>query len=181
VLALEWEHFGLLNELRAAGFTCPEGASYPANPVPLKFDCRLWKASQLHSKDMADQNYFAHDSKDGRSPWDRAKAQGISAGGENIAAGTGTAAGVLTQWKNSDGHCRNMGNAGSKLFAVGYAPGGSYRHYWTQMFAGEQTVDTSCHPDSSLLMAANEHSEAATSAPVQATDQLIGEPWFAIE
>eukprot|EP00913_Durusdinium_trenchii_P020836 g19575.t1 len=46
-----WEHFGLLNELRAEGFTCPNGASYDPNPVPLRFDCRLWRAARLHSED----------------------------------------------------------------------------------------------------------------------------------
>ena len=46
-----WEHFGLLNELRAEGFTCPNGQSYAANPTPLNFDCRLWKAAKLHSEE----------------------------------------------------------------------------------------------------------------------------------
>eukprot|EP00435_Cladocopium_sp_Y103_P060641 s913_g22.t1 len=46
-----WEHFGLLNDLRAEGFTCPNGASYAANPEPLKFDCRLWRAARLHSEE----------------------------------------------------------------------------------------------------------------------------------
>merc|ERR1712232_274013 len=100
---LEWEHFKLVNKLRAAGFTCPDGTSYAPNSEAMKFDCRLWKASQLHSQDMADKNYFSHTSKDGRSPWDRARAQGASASGENIAAGSSTAQAVLEQWKKSNG------------------------------------------------------------------------------
>jgi len=147
-LEREWEHFGLLNELRASGFTCPSGQDYSPNPVPLKFECRLWKASQLHSQDMADQSYFSHTSSDGRSPWARASAQGINANAENIAAGSSTAEAVLEQWKRSDGHCKNMLNPTMKLFAVGYgySEGSPYRHYWTQMFSsGDAPVDDSCH------------------------------------
>lgn len=145
-----WEHFDLVNQLRAEGYTCPEGRSYEANPTPLRFDCRLWKASKLHSEDMGAQNYFSHTSLDGRSPWDRAEAQGIRANGENIAAGRSSPSGVLDQWKNSDGHCKNMMNSNFKVFAVGYAYDSSsrYRHYWTQMFKSSDVsdLDTSCYP-----------------------------------
>merc|ERR1719221_342344 len=101
VSAKAWEHFQLVNQLRAQGFTCPQGATFAPNPLPLKFDCRLWVASRLHSEDMAAQNYFSHTSKDGRSPWKRAEEQGTDAHGENIAAGSGSAAGALVQFKNS--------------------------------------------------------------------------------
>ncbi len=115
----------------------------------------MWQASYLHSKDMAEQNYFSHTSKDGRSPWQRAADAGTSANGENIAAGRGTAEAVLEQWKASNGHCNNMMKPGFKAFAVGYFAGGSYRHYWTQMFRSseEQPTDGSCHASHGLLEA----------------------------
>ena len=141
------EHFNLLNAKRAEGFSCPLGSVYPANPTPLVFDCRLWRASQLHSQDMGDNGYFSHYSQEGRSPWDRAEAQGISAHGENVAAGNAGAQAVLDQWLGSDGHCRNMGNAGFKMAAVGYAYSAAspYGHYWTQMFKSNLVeADTSC-------------------------------------
>jgi uncharacterized protein YkwD len=143
VSAVEWEHFGLVNELRAEGFTCPEGNTYTPNSQPLFFDCRLWKASYLHSDDMAQNNYFAHNSQDGRSPWQRAEAQGISASAENIAKGQSTAAAVLNSWKNSDGHCNNMMNPNNEAFAVGHAADGNL---WTQMYKRSNETDTSCHP-----------------------------------
>jgi len=180
VSARAWEHFELVNELRATGFTCPNGATFSPNRIPLQFDCRLWRAAQLHSQDMADQAYFSHDSKDGRSPWDRAEAQGIRANGENIAGGRDTAQGVLEQWKNSDGHCRNMGNPAFKLFAVGYGfnVGSPLRHYWTQMFKTQEVdLDKSCYPAKSMLMVTNEHFESTTSAPTPASDEAVGEPW----
>jgi len=184
VSARAWEHFELVNELRAAGFTCPKGTMFTPNRIPLQFDCRLWRASQLHSQDMADQAYFSHDSQDGRSPWDRAEAQGIRANGENIAAGRGTAQEVLEQWKNSDGHCRNMGNPAFKLFAVGYGfnAGSPFRHYWTQMFKTQEVdLDKSCYPTESMLMVTHEHFESTTSAPTPASDEPVGEPWSSLD
>lgn len=186
VSARAWEHFALVNMLRSKGFTCPNGASFAANPTPLQFDCRLWRASQLHSQDMADNAYFSHSSQDGRSPWDRAEAQGISANGENIAAGRESAQAVLDQWKNSDGHCRNMGNPSFKLFAVGYAfnAGAPYRHYWTQMFKiMEVDLDTSCYPEEDQSAAGESLSIkpseflARTPAPSPKSGELVGEPW----
>jgi hypothetical protein len=140
---------------------------------------------------MGDNAYFSHSSQDGRSPWDRANAQGISANGENIAAGRDSAEGVLEQWKNSDGHCRNMGNPSFKLFAVGYAfnAGSPYRHYWTQMFkTAVVDLDTSCYPEedqsagsASLIVVVNEHFEATTPAPSPESGELVGEPWSTVD
>jgi len=144
---VEWESFRLLNELRKAGFTCPNGANYPANDTPLLFDCRLWRAAYLHSEDMAKNNYFSHYSKDGRSPWDRAKAQAngaFIANAENIAINSVQAVGAIEAWKRSDGHCRGMMNASRTSMGVG-----SYERHWTQMLGGQNAnqVDTSCYPD----------------------------------
>jgi len=52
---------------------------------------------------MGAQGYFAHNSKDGRTPWDRADAQGLGANGENLAAGRSGAEEALQQLLDSDG------------------------------------------------------------------------------
>jgi len=158
-LDVDLELIDLLNALRAAGGECVDDSgttnTYEANSVPLEFDCRLWKASQLHSQDMADNNYFNHDSQDGRSPWDRAEAQGISASGENIAAGSSSAQAALDQWKGSFGHCNNMMNPDAKLVGVARAENSdsTYTYYWTQMFAveGQKPADDSCTSDAFSL------------------------------
>ncbi|CAJ1366556.1 unnamed protein product [Effrenium voratum] len=170
-----WEHFALVNQLRAEGYTCPNGASYAPNPTPLNFDCRLWRASRLHSEDMASQNYFSHTSLDGRSPWDRAEEQGISANGENIAAGRSSASGALEQWKNSDGHCKNMMSSKHHVFAVGYAYDSSarYKHYWTQMLKHSDVsdLDTSCYPATATISTTSETTTmtSSTSATTMST------------
>jgi uncharacterized protein YkwD len=175
VSSLEWEYFELQNALRAQGFKCPQGAAFQPNPVPLKFDCRLWKASKLHSEDMAARGYFSHRSLDGRSPWQRAEEQGFfRANGENIAAGRGTAAGVLEQWKRSDGHCRNMMKKDSKVAGVGYGAGGPYRHYWTQMFSDSDTsdLDTTCYPSSVAPVQSGMEADAEDTH-----ETILAEPW----
>lgn len=96
----------------------------------LKGNAKLARAARKHSKDMAVNDYFSHDSQDGRSPWDRIKAEGYAnPGAENIAAGYPTAAAVMKGWMNSPGHKANIVNC--KLKALGV---GEYKNYWTQDF-----------------------------------------------
>mmetsp|Transcript_96172 Transcript_96172/g.242307 ORF Transcript_96172/g.242307 Transcript_96172/m.242307 type:complete len:518 (+) Transcript_96172:53-1606(+) len=171
----EWEHFQLLNQLRAQGFTCPGGMVFEPNPVAIKLDCRLWKAARLHSEDMAAQGYLAHTSKDGRSPWDRAKQQGVIAGAENVYAGGHSPEGSYGCFLKSGGHCRNMMNPDSKIFGGGVG-GDSYPYYWTQMFGPDQgDVDTTCYPsDAVQLVQMHDAAEGATDA---AHPEILAEPW----
>jgi uncharacterized protein YkwD len=98
-------------------------------------DARLAAAARLHSEDMARRNYFSHTSLDGRTPWDRIRAQGYAYGSaENIAAGYATPAAVMTGWMNSKGHKANILNCSNKALGVGVGRGGSYGIYWTQDF-----------------------------------------------
>ena len=102
---------------------------------PLRIGTALGKAAQLHSADMAKYNYFSHTSRDGRSPWQRIRAQNYAYGSaENIAAGQRTPAAVMDAWMNSAGHRENILNCSNKAVGVGVARGGSYGIYWTQDF-----------------------------------------------
>merc|ERR1712187_560063 len=98
-----------------------------------------WRAADLHSQDMADTNYFGHTSPGGSDPWQRSTAQGLSAHGENIAAGSNSAQAVFDQWKMSGGNCNTMMDPAAKTFAVGYGFNelSSYGHHWTQMFGSD--------------------------------------------
>lgn len=132
---LEDQMLVLVNEMRRNGGDCPSG-HYGPRPE-LVMNSTLRTAARLHSKDMADNNYFDHNSRNGDSPWDRMGAAGYDAQpvGENIAAGGATAASTFQQWVNSDGHCRNMMSQNSNEIGIGYANGpAQYVHYWTQTF-----------------------------------------------
>jgi uncharacterized protein YkwD len=101
----------------------------------VRWEARLATAARLHSQDMAAKSYFSHTSLDGRSPWDRIRAQGYTAGSaENIAAGQRTPAAVMTAWMNSSGHRANILNCTNRALGVGIGYGGPYGTYWTQDF-----------------------------------------------
>ncbi|WP_437308992.1 CAP domain-containing protein [Sorangium sp. So ce388] len=108
------------------------------------------RAAQGHSEDMRDQNYFSHSSLDGRTPWTRMcnACYELGCGGtamaENIAAGNSGAQGTFDQWKNSDGHNKNMLGSGFKVIGIGRATGGgTYGSYWTTTFGGSS--EASCN------------------------------------
>ncbi|KQT94670.1 hypothetical protein ASG49_07505 [Marmoricola sp. Leaf446] len=133
--APEAEVLRLVNQARAVSRTCGD-ATYPA-VGPLRPEPRLTLASRAHAQDMGQQGYFDHDSLDGRSPWDRARAAGYpNANAENIAAGQRTPAAVVQAWITSAGHCRNIMTGGPRDLGVGLAvvPGSRYGYYWVQVF-----------------------------------------------
>jgi uncharacterized protein YkwD len=99
---------------------------------PLTVDDRLTASAQGHSSDMADQNYFSHTSKDGRTFDQRIKAAGYPRpGAENIAKGQRTAAQVMESWMDSPGHRDNILNCSYKAIGVAVDTRG---FYWTQNF-----------------------------------------------
>jgi len=103
---------------------------------PLTLNWQLSRVARYKSADMRDKNYFSHTSPTYGSPFDMMKAFQVqySTAGENIAAGQTTAEAVMTSWMNSPGHRQNILSPNFTEIGVGYATGGSYRFYWTQMF-----------------------------------------------
>lgn len=112
-----------------------ERAKY--NVAPLKWDDSLAALAESHCEDMIDRNFFAHNTPDGQTPFDRMKAAGISysSAGENIAAGQYSPQNVMDSWMNSPGHRKNILNPDFEYIGVGLARGGSYGIYWAQEFA----------------------------------------------
>jgi uncharacterized YkwD family protein/spore coat assembly protein SafA len=103
---------------------------------PLKENWELSRVARYKSEDMITKNYFSHTSPTYGSPFQMMKDFGISyqAAGENIAAGQRTPAEVVEAWMNSEGHRKNILSPTYTEIGVGYVKGGSYGHYWTQMF-----------------------------------------------
>jgi len=137
--AFEWEVLEETNRFRAMGYNCDsEGMFGPAGP--LEMDSVISIAARGHSLDMGEQNFFDHDSLDGRRFSDRMTQVGFmgdSPWGENIAAGQNTPREVVQGWMESDGHCSNIMNPSYNVIGIGYAfvDGSEYGHYWTQDFA----------------------------------------------
>jgi uncharacterized protein YkwD len=101
---------------------------------PLTASSSLDTLAQNFSDEMAARGFFDHTDPDGKDPWDRAKALGITnLGGENIAMGQADAQAVMTAWMNSPGHRANILNCDYKTLGVGihFGTGGPW---WTQDF-----------------------------------------------
>jgi uncharacterized protein YkwD len=129
--AFENEIVTLVNQHRAAGATCG-GEAKPAVPA-LSADAALRCAARVHTRDMADRDFFDHTNPDGQLPWDRMELAGYAWGqaGENIAGGNATATATMTQWMNSTGHCNNIMSGDFVDIGVGYVEDAAL---WTQVF-----------------------------------------------
>lgn len=123
--SFEEEILKLVNEERAK-----EGLK------PLTLNWELSRVAKYKSEDMRDNKYFSHNSPTYGTPFEMIKKFGISYSyaGENIAAGQKSASDVMKAWMNSSGHRANILNKNYTELGVGYASGGSYGTYWTQMF-----------------------------------------------
>lgn len=100
--------FSLVNKKRAKPQMCGSKLRPPAKR--LRYDADLSVAAQLHAEDMAVNNYFSHDSLDGRTFVDRIAATTFEGdpAGENLASGQQTPTEVVQAWLDSPPHCRNL-------------------------------------------------------------------------
>lgn len=120
-----------INQRRAAGAQCGNQGSFPSASA-VGWNDLLAQAAVGHSKDMAERDYFAHESPEGGTLSARVDATGYawSSIGENIAKGASNAANVVDLWMASPGHCKNIMTARFRHIGMGCAQsGGSPRHY----------------------------------------------------
>ncbi|WP_373895357.1 CAP domain-containing protein [Virgibacillus natechei] len=103
---------------------------------PLEIDTELSKVARDKSLDMAENNYFSHDSPNYGSPFDMMQSYGVDyrTAGENIARGQTTPEQVVNGWMNSDGHRANILNGDFTHIGVGFVEQGNH---WTQQFIGK--------------------------------------------
>jgi uncharacterized protein YkwD/uncharacterized protein YraI len=117
----------LINEYRAA-----------SGLRPLSLSSSLSSAAAYHSVDMAANGYLAHTLLDGTTVVQNMANFGYEGGthGENIAAGTQTAAEAMQTWQGSAEHNTNMLNASFGAIGIGraYDPNSQYGWYWTTIF-----------------------------------------------
>ena len=107
-----------------------------AGVQPLTLSDKLTSIANTKAKDMADKNYFSHQSPTYGSPFDMLKQFGVSYSyaGENIAAGQRSAEEVMNSWMNSSGHRQNILNKNYTQIGVGFYRGGEYGTEWVQLF-----------------------------------------------
>ncbi|PWK45530.1 CAP domain-containing protein [Pseudomonas sp. B21-040] len=129
----------LLVELNAARSTPRQCGGQPFTATtPLAWNATLASAAETNSRAMANNNYFDHKDRDGRTPGDRAELAGYvyQQIGENIAAGQDSVRKVVDGWLASPGHCANLMNPQFRELGAAYAvdPKSDSGIYWTAMF-----------------------------------------------
>ena len=121
---------------------------------PLILSDTLAGAAAHHSKDMADYDFFAHNTeassyyRSGSKPWDRMAEEGYKYNtirGENLATGTETAEEAFEAWRESPSHNAAMLDGRYRVIGIArlYEPGGSHAWYWTTDFGG--VLDPTSH------------------------------------
>ncbi len=83
-----------------------QGAGLP----PLSINEELSKAAAAKARDMFSKNYWAHNSPDGRTPWDFIIESGYTytVAGENLAKNFSDSTGVVAAWVASSSHRDNL-------------------------------------------------------------------------
>lgn len=123
----------LVNSNRASARVCG-ATTYPAAGA-LSWNGALASAAEVHSNDMAVNNYFDHPDAKGVRIGGRAASAGYSYGsvGENIAGGQTSASQVVAAWMASESHCKNIMTA--SFYDIGVSckttSTSTYTYYWT--------------------------------------------------
>lgn len=129
----------MINTARTQPRQC--GAQSFADTTPLAWNATLATAAETHTRAMANNNFFDHKDRDGRTPGDRAELAGYAGRqiGENIAAGHDTVRKVVDGWLASPGHCANLMNPQFRELGAAYAvdPKSDAGIYWTAMFGAQ--------------------------------------------
>lgn len=107
--------------------------------APLTRAASLEKSSAWMAQDMADNNYFEHTDRLGRSIGKRMTSFGYEAWtmvGENIAAGCKTPEEVVEAWMQSPGHRENILRPEFTEVGIGFVVSekNPYHYFWVQDF-----------------------------------------------
>ena len=126
----------LVNRARATPRYC--GATRFNAARPVRWNNALAAASRQHSEDMARNDYFSHDGRDGSHPSQRVERAGYNYRhtAENIAAGQKSPEEAVSVWIKSPVHCVNLMNPVYTEMGAAYAVDdrSAMGVYWTQEF-----------------------------------------------
>jgi uncharacterized protein YkwD len=104
----------------------------------LNANSKLTSVAESHAKDMISRGYFAHNTPEGKTPFQRMKEAGItySTAGENLAINSSVAA-AETAFMNSSGHRANILNSSYTDVGIGVVQNSSGQLYVVQEFIGK--------------------------------------------
>jgi uncharacterized protein YkwD len=118
-----------VNEIRIKGCYC--GRKYMPPVGKITWNELLYKSAYTQAKEMHDNNYFAHYSKDGLNIGERLEKVGYiwQVAGENLGEGQISFEEVLVDWQKSYTHCTMLMHPKVTEMAVA-----RYKDYWVQHF-----------------------------------------------
>ncbi len=93
--------------------------------APLKYNATLSQSATAKAQDMFANNYWAHNSPEGKTPWDFFKSVGYqySVAGENLAKDFYDTDGLIKAWMNSPTHRDNIVNSKYQEIGIGVVNG----------------------------------------------------------
>ncbi len=105
---------------------------------PLAVSDVLMETAKLKAQDMAENNYFSHQSPKYGSPFDMMKNNNLqfNFAGENI-AGNKTVEGAFKAWMKKEGNKSNILNPQYKYIGIGISDSDKYGKIFVQQFIGE--------------------------------------------
>ncbi len=131
----------------------------------LILNSKLTSAAQAKANDMANRNYWSHNTPDGQEPWtffDQAGYRYTKAG-ENLAYGFATSSQTISGWMNSMSHRTNM--LDDEFTEVGFG----YTNVLDYQDQGNQTVVVAMYGHPQTLGASSPASTPATATPPPAS------------
>ena len=142
-----------------------------ANKSSLGLSAKLNSSAQAKANDMIQDNYWAHNSPDGKTPWywfDQAGYDYLVAG-ENLAYGFDTSSGVINGWMNSPSHRDNMLNSAFEQVGFGIANGSNYQ-------GGPNTVVVAHYGDPAVSTQSSPPPSSSSSKPKTAAAPTASKP-----
>lgn len=143
----------------------------------LSTNAALTSAAYAKAQDILAQDYFAHNSPDGRTPWDFINASGYTYAyaGENLGIGYSDASELFTAWMNSSTHRENILNANYREIGIAVITG-EYQGVETivvvqefgtsQVSSEEQVASENSTPVPTESSVAENANPASTATPV---------------
>ncbi len=144
------------------------------NAAPLRRNTTLDAAAKLKAEHMAKNEYFAHYSPDGVSPWHWFNQSGyvFAHAGENLAIHFTDSSEVVEAWMDSPSHRANIVNAQYTEIGVGTAKG-TYEGYDTvyvvQLFGTPAVAPTPASPQVATIVEESEPVPVEPELPLEDT------------
>src|SRR5579872_507448 len=149
------------------------------NLLPLSLNSELSIAAENKAKDMFAENYWAHFSPSGLTPWTFIKAAGYDYvyAGENLARGFTDSASVVVAWMNSPSHRENQ--LSPNYTDVGYAIDdgkllGENTTLIVEMFGSTPTSLANARNEANSQQAASKIVKTTSTPNITSTGSLLG-------